>query len=275
MKKVILIVATCITVLCIQFGCSSKSRASISATCNAYLGYMSDTLWKYCDIDGFKVDGFKMIPLVKLNDNVLQPDEFDAAAGYFWFSSEVPWLNLGSEYELKVDYGEGDAHAKVTMPGQFTITRPDSTYVLPKGSDLSVTWGSSTGAEWYWVYVDGYYYYVNKSGQTRHFDLELDTIMTGTELVLKADRLFPADVDSIIYGNGMADVEANSGPKIEGGSKGNIEGDAVGFFWCNFSPRSVCFYIGRPWPCPRVDLEGTVRARRLEARRRFVAENSE
>jgi hypothetical protein len=255
-------------VLCFA-GCKvSNKRASILSLINAY-HYYSDSLIVEGYVQGYKYDGFKMIPLAFLNNDTLPMENFELANTDFHYSVPRVLINFGSNYKLKVDYGEGTGEATDTMPGEFAITSPNVSYVLHKGNDLNITWGQSTGAQWYWLHIDLYYYYHSFG----YFDFELDTIIKGTSYSLSAGRIFPVNVDSISSGYGSVDIEAYFGPEQKPGSKGNLKGDAVGFFWCSYEASEVGFEIEQYSDIPKVNHQPEIRKRHQEVLRKFALEN--
>jgi hypothetical protein len=250
-------------------GCKvSNKRASILSLINAY-HYYSDSLIVTGYVQGYKYDGFKMIPLAFLNNDTLPMEDFEMGNTEFNYSVPKTLINLGSNYKLKVDYGEGTGEATDTMPGEFTITSPNVSYVLHKGNDLNITWGQSTGAQWYWLHIDLYYYYHSFG----YFEFELDTIIKGTSYSLSAGRIFPVNVDSISSGYGSVDIEAYSGPEQIPGSKGNFKGDAVGFFWCSYEASEVGFDIEQYSAIPKVGHQAEIRKNHQAVLRKFALEN--
>ncbi len=267
MKKLLLFVPMILFII----GCGSGNgeQASLMGLVSAYYSYV-DTLVKEGYVQGY---GFKSIPLVTINNDTLPVDVSFGNPPSFYYHGPITDLNLGSECNLKVDYDEGKSEATNTLPGNFSITSPDESFVLHKGNDLNIAWVSSSGADWYMsdVWVD--YDYIDTAGNYKWFSFDLDTIVHGTSYTVSANRLFPADVDIIYYGYGSVDVEAVSGPKIEPGTEGNIEGDAVGFFWCTFKPEYVYFGVGELAAKPKEDHQSEIRKKHLETMRKFAEEN--
>lgn len=255
-------------VLCFA-GCKvSNKRASLFSIISADR-YYSDSLNAEGTVEGYKYDGFKMIPVALLNDDTLPMENLQLTITDFSYSVPRKLINLGNQYKLKVDYGEGTGNAADTMPGEFSITSPNLSFVLHKGNDLNVTWGQSTGANWYWLHISLYYYY----GSWGSFDFELDTIIKGTSFALSASRIFPPYVDSIDYGYGSVNIEAYSGPELKPGRKGNFKGDAVGFFWCTYETMSIGFDIEEVVSKPEASPQPEIREKHREALRKFALEN--
>ncbi|HEX7321185.1 MAG TPA: hypothetical protein VF399_12625 [bacterium] len=271
MKK-LLCLATGIALVFVS--CGGGERASILAYIQVYEAG-TDTIVKDFGIDMYKYNGFKEIPLVTLNDDTVHIplDMYYVGVTSFDYNGEAPWLSTGAECRFKADYGEGSGEAKDTIPAEFQISSPDPGYILTQGSNLSIAWGSSNGAQWYWLYVDISYYYMDNSGGFDDFDLELDTIIEGTSFTLPASRLFPSDVDTVLYGSGYVDIEAYSGPKIVAGEEGNIKGSAVGFFWGIYAPDAVGFGIEAPANAPPDDQRQETFQKHLKVLSDYAAEN--
>jgi hypothetical protein len=271
MKK-LLCLATGITLVFVA--CGGGQRASIMATVWVYEAG-PDTIVKNFGINMYKYNGFNDIPLVTLNDDTvyIAPDEYSAGPTSFQYNGEAPWLNPGSVCQLKADYGEGSGEAKDTLPAVFRITSPDGNYTLTQGSNLPIAWGSSNGAQWYWLYVDVAYLYRDQTGGSHDFELELDTIIHGSTFTLPSTRLFPSDVDTIIYGNGYVDIESYSGPEIVAGEEGNIGGSAVGFFWGVYAPDPVYFGVALAGNAVRTDRREENFKKHLRFLSDYAAEN--
>ncbi|MEO0205085.1 MAG: hypothetical protein ABIL22_00210, partial [candidate division WOR-3 bacterium] len=191
----------------------------------------------------------------------------------FGFADEVTNLDDGDECKLKVDYDEGKAEATDTVPGEFVITEPDSSAILHKGNSLDIEWESSDAAQWYRLYVDIEYDYLDSNSYWQDFYYELDTIIEGTSHTISASTLFPSDVDTILSGNGEVYVTAVNGPKPEQGEEGNIKGDAVGFFWCSYSAKPIYFGVEQLAQRPKKERSAEIRKRHLEELREFATEN--
>ncbi len=268
MKKLLCVVG-CVMLLII--GCGKGERASIMSHIWFYWE-TPDSLVKYAVVEGYKYNGFKILPVAAINGDTLFPMDYDFGATDFYYMTYVNWINYGDECKFTIDYDEGKGEAKDTMPGSFRIISPDTTYVLHKGSSLNITWSSSNGANWYWLDVYMHIYYEDTSGYWDDYYVELDTIVDGTSFTMSASRIFPGYVDSVRYGYGGVYVEAVNGPKPEPGSKSNIEGDAVGFFWCS-NEAIVEFGIENLLTIPRENRQTEIRKRHHEVLRRFALEN--
>lgn len=252
--------------------CGDEKRASISAVVMSYWDWSNpDSLIKEGSITGYKYNGFKIIPVVVINNDTLLVNYLTTTE--FSYEGEVAGINMGDECKLEVDYGEGKGEATDTMPGDFRITNPKSTFVLHKGDDLSIDWISAPGASWYWLNVDLQYSFIDKNGNYDTFELDFDTIMDEKSLVINASRIFPSSVDTVLSGHGTVSVEAACGPKLEPGAKGNIKGDAVGFFWCEFYAKPVSFGIEHLAQRPVKDPQVMLRNRHLTIMRKFALEN--
>ncbi|MEO0137381.1 MAG: hypothetical protein ABIL86_07605 [candidate division WOR-3 bacterium] len=269
MKKLLCVVGG---VILLVIGCGKGERASIMSHI-AFYWDAPDSFVKTAEVEGYKYNGFKIIPVTTINEDTLYPKNYGFDPTYFYYEAYVNWIDEGEECKFKIDYDEGKGEATGTMPGEFRITSPDTTYVLHKGSALNITWNSSNGANWYWldVYLD--YYYVDTSGSWDSYYFELDTIVDGTSLTISASRIFPGYVDSVSWGYGEVFVEAINGPKPEPGAKSNIKGDAVGFFWCVYDAKLIRFGIGNLVAMPRANRQTEIRKRHYEVLREFALEN--
>ncbi len=255
-------------------GCGGGERASIMGNISFYWDYYNpDSLIKSADIWGYKYNGFKMIPVLTINGDTLPMDGFQYTPTDFMYGGYITNINHGDECNFFVDYGEGKGEATDTMPGAFSIMSPDTTYVLHKGNNLSISWSSATGADWYWVDVRIDYLYRDTSGSWEDFYLDIDTIIEGTSLTINSGRIFPGYVDSVISGSGGVNVEGVNGPMTKPGEKGNIKGDAVGFFWCTYEAKEVWFGIEQFATKPKQDRSTEIRKKHLELMRRFASEN--
>uniref|UniRef100_A0A7V3VU57 Lipoprotein n=1 Tax=candidate division WOR-3 bacterium TaxID=2052148 RepID=A0A7V3VU57_UNCW3 len=271
MKKLSYVLAL---VVLLFIGCGGGERASIMGHVSFYWDYYNpDSLVKSAYLDGYKYNGFKIIPVVTLNGDTLPIDVFQYTPTEFLYDGKITNIDNGDECKFFVDYGEGKGEATDTMPGTFRITSPDTTYVLHKGNNLSISWSSATGVDWYWVDVRIDYLYRDTSGSWEDFELNLDTIIEGTSLTLNASRIFPGYVDTIISGDGEINVEAVNGPMVKPGEKGNIKGDAVGFFWCSYETKEVWFGIEQIAARPEKDLSAEIRRKHLELMRKLALEN--
>ncbi len=194
----------------------------------------------YCD-EGVNVSNAEAVPSVKINDREL---EFYSGSR-FYFDGDFS-LTPGAEYELVVTAGSNTATATVTLPGDFGITAPDTSYVLPKGSSLDALWDSASHSNYYGVYLYVYYEYYDTSGTVQSFHFSSDTILSETSITYESSLLFPnlSEIDSISCGNGHFDIYAINGPSLVPGTPGNVSGDGIGFFWAKQSRESGGFDVG-------------------------------
>jgi len=268
MKKLLCVVAG---LMLLFIGCGGGERASIIAGIFAF--WDNDTLKKEADIEGYKYNGFKIVPLITVNGDTVPIEFFDYSPTDFFYHGPINWVNLGDECKFEVDYDEGEGKATDSLPREFSITSPDTSYILHKGNSLNITWGSASGADWYWLDVFIDYSYMDTAGNYEYFYFYLDTIMDGTSYTLNASRIFPGDVDTVLWGDGNISVEGVSGPKILPGAEGNIKGDAVGFFWCSYEAKPVDIDIEQFAGKPEKDHQAEVRKMHREAMRKFALEN--
>ncbi len=261
-------------VMLILIGCGKGQRASIFGTVDFYWDwYNPDSLVKYGSIIVYKYDGFKIVPVITINERTLPVEYGYFTLTEFRYDGEITWINIGDECRFKVNYDEGKGEAFDTMPGNFKITSPDSTYVLHKGNNLNINWSSASSADWYWVDLMISYVFIDTAGYYNDFSLPIDTMVDGTSLTISADRIFPGCVDTILSGYGSVFLEAVNGPKLEPGARGNIKGDAVGFFWCSFEARSVNFGIEQLATRPKEDRQTEIRKKHREVMREFALGN--
>ncbi len=194
----------------------------------------------YCD-EGVNVSNAEAVPSVKINDREL---EFYSGSR-FYFDGDFS-LTPGAEYELVVTAGSNTATATVTLPGDFSITAPDTSYVLSKGSSLDALWDSASHSNYYGVYLYVYYEYYDTSGTVQSFHFSSDTILSETSITYESSLLFPnlSEIDSISCGNGHFDIYAINGPSLVPDTPGNVSGDGTGFFWAKQSRGSGGFDVG-------------------------------
>ncbi len=265
MKRLIAILLFTVFII----GCGGREErtwimASIMASYN---------LDRRVSIEGYRYDGFEIIPLATVNEETLYIDSYSLQGSSFSYSGSIPWVNPGDECNLRVDYGEGECEATELLPDEFSITSPDADFILYQGDDLNITWSTASGADWYWLAIWMYYSYIDTLGDYDYFSFTLDTILDVTTYTMTASRLFPADVDSIEYGYGDIHVEAVSGPEIVPGQEGNITGDAFGFFWCSYYAERVEFFIEQAYMNVQKNHDNIIKERHLEAMRKFALEN--
>lgn len=268
MKKLMLLIP--IILLIISCG-GGGERASIEAY--IYAWHSNNVLYREADIEIYKYNGFKAIPLVTVNEETLQVDNLSYSPYTFHYIEDIPWVILGSECKIEVDYGDGRGDATDTLPAEFRITSPIDGDTLHKGSDLNIAWQSSTGADWYWLYIDIDYDYIDTSGSWDNFSFSLDTIMHTTSYTLSASIIFPGDVDSITGSSNYVDLASVAGPDLIPGTEGNIKGNAVGFFWCSYYAQAIYFGVNDMAGKPDKDYEAEIRKRHREALHKFAEEN--
>ncbi len=178
-----------------------------------------------------------VIPWVTINQDTLSmwEDRIDPTYDYYGtvFIADSVSVSAGDLANLKVDYTEGIAIASAGVPGNFDIISPDTsqTAQIPVNSSFTVTWSTSSHADFYPVYFHLNYSYYDTSGNYGYFNLYVDTSITSTSITFPASRLFPGDIDSIRYSGGYFGVSAMSGPEVKPGARGNVTGDGSGFFW--------------------------------------------
>jgi len=227
-----------LTLLAILFiSCGGGQRASVNVALSNY----TDSC--FVGAEGYKYDGFSVIPVVTVNNDTLDIGSYYYGPAYFEYYDEIPAIAQGSEVKVIIDYAEGKGEATDSMPGSFQITSPTSSFILHQGSDLNIEWDAAAGADQYWMTLNLSYDYIDNSGYYDYFYYELDTITEGTSITIPAATIFPSYVDTVYYGYGDVYVEATSGPKMEPGAKGNFKGDAVGFLWCSAVGPEVGFGV--------------------------------
>jgi len=173
-----------------------------------------------------------VIPWVTVNQVTLDLYE---PYGLFNRYQDSILISTGDSIHLRVDNTTGIATASSKVPGAFEITSHDTSKMvrIPVGSDFTVSWSTSSYADFYRVdfYID--YEYRDTLGEYRVFNFSKDTCVTSTSITFPASQLFPADLVSLtyVYSYGDFDVWAMNGPVLEPGSKGNVKGNGIGFFW--------------------------------------------
>lgn len=211
--------------------------------------YYPDTF--YCDED-VSVTNVEVVPSVKINDQELELDYYGYGIEFDGDFSLVP----DTEYKLVVTAGSKTATATVKLPGDFSITSPNPSYTLPKGSSLNASWGSASNAEFYDVYLYIEYDYDDTLGNYRYFYYSNDTIITETSITYGYGLLFPnlSEIDSITWGYGHIYIYALDGPALVPGTAGNVTGDGIGFFWAS-QERDVYFDVGNGSKVSKEDAE--------------------
>ena len=215
-------------------------------------------------IEVFDEVGLRMVPVVRLNGG--EVPVYYYSPSLYRYGHEEPFA-VGQRYELEIDHYWGRAFSRLVMPGDFSLTAPDSDYVMGLESTLVVTWRSSPRAQWYWVdlYCDFDYY-----DTLLHWDdysFNLDTLVPDTFLVVPPERVFPGYVMELIEGDGSALVWAGNGPPVEPGDVSNVRGAGFGFFSAANEPKERYFWVGAPWRAGHAPRTGPSRAK-LEQRLR-------
>ncbi|MGB9743004.1 MAG: hypothetical protein ACP5JB_07745 [candidate division WOR-3 bacterium] len=194
-------------------------------------------------VDVYDPKGLRMVPVVQLNDEKLD------AFYYTWTKygyGDNDSFAVNFNYELKVTHYFGQAGARVTMPGNFTVLTPPENYILDLDSTLRIQWTPSAGAEWYWVEVYADYDYRDTLGGMGDWSVRLDTMLRDTVLVLAPAKIFPGFIEDVYEGDASVMVWSGSGPAIEPGDRGNVTGCGFGFFNAINEPREKYFYVGAP-----------------------------
>uniref|UniRef100_A0A7C4GEB6 DUF4249 family protein n=1 Tax=candidate division WOR-3 bacterium TaxID=2052148 RepID=A0A7C4GEB6_UNCW3 len=210
----------------------------------------------------FDNDGLRMVPIVVLNRDTLEPYYYTPTAYRYGHENPFP---TNARYDLNVTHYWGRAFSRVVMPGNFNMMLPPERYILGLDSTLVVSWQRSAAAQWYWLDIDLDYEFEDSLGVWDDFELSLDTILTDTVVVIRPGRLFPAKlkIARLVEGDGAAMVWSGNGPAIEPGDAGNVRGDGFGFFNAINEPREKYFYVGAPPLARRCPEARTVSARRL------------
>lgn len=210
----------------------------------------------------FDSDGLRMVPIVALNRDTLQPFYYSPTA--YRYGHERPFP-VNARYDLNVTHYWGNAFSRVVMPGNFNMTLPPERYILGLDSTLTVSWQRSSAAQWYWLEVDVDYEFEDSLGTWSDCELSLDTMLTDTVVTLEPRRLFPSGmkIARLLEGDGSAMVWSGNGPAIEPGDIGNVRGDGFGFFNAINEPREKYFYVGAPPLGRRCPDAKSVSVRRL------------
>jgi hypothetical protein len=238
------LIFTLITVLIAA--CSNhRDYPFVDAYLTKAVDYNGDTIWdRYVEV--FDVNGLPMIPAVKLNGEEVILDQY----GYITcIYNDTIHFAPNQEYELTVDHYYGQANAKIWMPGDFSMISPDTNYILKRDSILSVTWHKSEKARQYYFYVD--LEYEDENGED--FEFFHDTIVDDTIIRYPPNRIFSESTNTIMDGDGEAAAWALNGPyRYEQGTKGNIQGQGLGYFSATYQPKALEFYVGAPGKTPKL-----------------------
>ncbi len=189
----------------------------------------------FCCNENVYVSNTEAVPSVKINDQELELYYYLSG---FYFDGDSS-LTPGAEYELVVTAGSNAATATVTLPGDFSIITPNTSYVLPIGSSLNALWDSASYANYYRVHLLVHYAYYDTSGNYEGFSFSSDTILSETSITYENSLLFPnlSEIDSVGGGNGFLRVYAINGPSLAPDTPGNVSGDGIGFFWATQEKR--------------------------------------
>ncbi len=190
--------------------------------------------FSYCYED-VQVLNAEAVPLVKINDH-----ELELKSSYYGFDFTGNFsLIPDTTYELVVTAGSDTAIAIVTLPGDFSIIVPDTSYVLTKGSNLDASWDSASYSDYYKVCLYLEYQYYDTSRNFKSFYFSSDTILSETSITYGSSLLWPnpSEIDSIICGHGNLNVSAINGPSLTPGTPGNVSGDGIGFFWATYERK--------------------------------------
>jgi len=184
-----------------------------------------------------EVGGSRLLPVVAVNSETLDLEGFSAAGEYLWNSSwEKEELRLGPGNKCLLHVYQSDGEAKsdsVVIPPPPHITEPAEGFVLLKGNPLTVTWATTPGVTQYHLEIDLDYSYYDTTGYYESFSLDTSWYLPGTagSVTLAAATIFPADVDSVLYGDGEIFLSVEAGPRLGHESTGNIKGNGCGYFW--------------------------------------------
>lgn len=213
--------------------------------------YSGDTIWdRYFEV--FDDDGMPMIPVVKLNGEEVELYNYSSAIRLLTYWDTIHF-STGQKYELTVDHYQGQAHANIWMPGEFSMIGPDSNYILKRDSALLVTWHKSEKASRYYFYIYMDYEFIDTTGEEDDIDFFHDTIVYDTFIRYEPNRFIPDYVEMIVGGDVEAGVWAINGPiRWEQGTKGNIRGQGYGYFSATYQPKELDFYVGAPLKKPKL-----------------------
>jgi hypothetical protein len=200
-------------------------------------------------VEVYDDDGLPWIPTASYNRSpvvLIQRSAFYAA-----FEDEAKF-RTDTAFELEVEQYWGTARARINMPGDFALTRPEPDFVLGPGAGLDFAWQRSSGASWYWLVVLVQYSYTDTLGSSGSYRALLDTIVYDTMCRYAPDRFFPPGVGEVVQGDGAAVVLANDGPQTVAGARGNVEGQGIGYVRAYNQPEEIYFGVG---PAPARELD--------------------
>jgi len=206
-----------------------------------FLPYVMGEVWGPAPGDSLSFVGVNIancpsIPAVSVNGVLFE--NFGIPDGTFEFVQDDVPIYMGDSFRIEVDYTKMDgapcyAWCDHCLPGDFELISPppDSVVELELYEDLTFEWGSSEGADRY--YLDFHYriYYHDLAGDLHTKYFYLDTVMQDLSLTISAGDLYPdeAEVDSIDFYQGSGLIYSGNGPH-DIGDMSNVEGDAYGFF---------------------------------------------
>jgi len=235
-----------LSVLLLQPACYRTESQYKEPMINGFLyrvEYYDRTVEYIRQFEVFDNDGLRMVPVLTLNGVPIRVLS-RSPTRYLYGDEET--FPVDTTYRLEVRHFWGEAWAEIPMPGNFRMSLPPDEYILPQDSGLVIRWTGSSRAEWYWVdlYID--YEFIDQEGNWDDVSIELDTVLLDTFLLVDPDRIFPAQVDEVLEGDGAALVWAGGGPAEEPGDSGNVQGAGYGFFGSANEPREKYFYVGAP-----------------------------
>ncbi len=186
------------------------------------------------------IGGASAIPAVSLNDVTFSLEDVPYGDRIEILKPELPF-QPGDPITLSVNYIDVNADsctawADIVLPEEVEFTSHDPVGIndLPIDSDLSLVWNASFGADYYDVYLNLVYGYIDTvySGYSHEESHSVDTLITDTSLTFLAPELFAnlEPGDDYTYHKGYLYIMAYHGP-WQTGELGNITGDATGFFY--------------------------------------------
>jgi len=194
-------------------------------------------------VEVYDTDGIPQIPIAKLNGKSLDMVSWNPIHAIY---EQTDAFKTDTTYDLTVDHYWGRAHARITMPADFRVTRPDTLYVYNRDSLLIATWQRSRGATWYWLnlYLD--YDFLDTVGDYDYYEFDQDTVVYDTFCVYERNRFFPWYVRTILEGEAEFLNWACDGPQEAPGALGNIQGDGYGYVMSANQPREAHFIVVSP-----------------------------
>lgn len=182
----------------------------------------------YKEIYIYKEDGFATIPIAEINDTTLPITDFS----YHWYLySEEKKFAPGKKYKMVLTHDAGQAIGEIFFPNDFSIIKPEINFILPKDSNLPIIWQKAENATCYLLSVYLIYSYVDTNGNAASFRFSQDTIIIDTSFLYQKEKLFPKDLRTINWGEGLINIWAIDGAIIVPGAKENIKGMGQGFYY--------------------------------------------